>query len=410
MSRDHIEHLSAERLQALLEGELSRRERASAEKHLESCARCSAELDGWRVLFEDLGGIGSHRPLHGFAERVMSNVAVPEPEPLTARVRGKLQAGLAGEPAGCLTEEAVQDFLEGAFGPRRTERIEQHLAACDSCSLEVDTWAIVFRDLDGLPSYAPATGFRERVLARVDTSAHLPLAARLRKRVAGLVRGSTTAHLPEGLLQDFVDGELTPRAVARVRAHLGSCASCAAEVHAWRQLHVQLRDLESPAPREGFGERVMAAYRIEQMVQAAAPVPLRSRFAVAVRRTLSRPKETMAALSGVAVTPLAIFGVAVWAVFSHPTLTMGSLLSFLAWQISDVATMAGAAVAGTFSRAVTAIAGPTAVEALSTSPLLLGGAVVAYMIVSVLALRVLYKNLIAQRPADGRYAHARLAS
>lgn len=410
MSSQHADHLSPERLQAFLEGELSRRERASAEKHLESCARCSAELDGWRVLFEDLDGLRSHRPLHGFAERVMSEVELPQPQPLAARVRDRVQAGLSADAEGHLDQETIQDLLEGAFGPRRTKRIEAHLAACASCSLEVDTWAVIFRDLDGLRSFAPANGFRERVMARVDASATLPLAARIRQRVARLAKGDTSAHLPEALLQDFVDGALTPRAVARVRAHVGECASCASEVHAWRRLHVDLRALERPEPSEGFGERVMAAYRIEQMLAAAAPVPQRSGLAVAIRRTLGRPRETMAALTGMAVTPLAIFGVAVWAVFSHPTVTMGSLLSFVAWQIADLVGLAGSAVGGTFTRAVTAIGGPSAVEVLSDSPLLLGAAVVGYMIVSVLALRVLYRNLVTDRPSEGRYAHARLAS
>lgn len=410
MSRKHVEHLSPERLQALLEGELSRRERASAEKHLESCARCSAELDGWRVLFEGLDGLGSPRPIHGFAERVMSQVSIDELEPLGTRVRGRLQAGLAGDPEGHLSEETIQDLLEGAYGPRRTKRLEEHLAACTECSLEFDTWAVVFSGLDGLSGFAPGTGFRERVMARVDTTATLPLGARMGRHLARLVKGDTTAHLPEALLQDFVDGGLSPRAVARVRAHVGSCSSCASEVHAWRRLHVDLRAIERPAPADGFRERVMAAYRIEQMVQAAAPVPLRSGLAVAVRRTLGRPRETMAALSGMAVTPLAIFGVAMWAVFSHPTVTVGSLLSFVGWQIADLVRLTGSAVGGTFTRAVTAVGGPSAVETLSNSPVLLAAAVIGYVIVAALALRVLHRNLVADRPAESGYAHARLAS
>lgn len=410
MTRDRADHLSAERLQAFLEGDLSKRELAVVEEHLESCKRCSAELDGWRVLFEDLSDLSAHRPHQGFAERVMSHVDIPEPVPLAARVRGRIEAGLAGSSDACLDEASIQDFLEGAFGPRRVRQVEAHLTACEPCSLEVDTWAIVFRDLDALPSLAPSRGFSERVMAQVDTTATQPWAARVGERLARLVRGDVSAHLPATVLQDFVDGALSARKLARVRAHVGSCGSCASEVHAWRRLHVQLRQLESPAPADGFAERVMAAYRIEQMVAAAAPVPLRSKAAVSLRRTLGRPREALAALSGIAVTPVAIFSVAAWAVFSHPSVTLGSLLSFLAWQVSDIVAMAGAGLANTVTNATSAVGGQAAVDALTGSPALLGTAVVAYLVISALALRVLYKNLFAGRPADGRYAHARLAS
>ena len=56
------EHLSAERMQAFLDGELPARDAASVEEHLAACARCSAEVDGWRVLFEDLGQLRSVGP------------------------------------------------------------------------------------------------------------------------------------------------------------------------------------------------------------------------------------------------------------------------------------------------------------------------------------------------------------
>ena len=65
-------HLSAETMQAFLEGELSRRETSATEEHLASCPRCSAELDGWRVLFEDLGGRGfSYDPRYSVGSVVL---------------------------------------------------------------------------------------------------------------------------------------------------------------------------------------------------------------------------------------------------------------------------------------------------------------------------------------------------
>jgi len=73
------EHPSAERLQAFLDGDLSKSASAGTEEHLESCARCSSELDGWRLLFSKLGELEPSRPVEGFHDRVMAAVAIPEP-------------------------------------------------------------------------------------------------------------------------------------------------------------------------------------------------------------------------------------------------------------------------------------------------------------------------------------------
>ena len=92
MTHDHtISHLSAQTLQAFLDGDLSRRDASAAEAHLAACARCAAELDGWRVLYEDLGGLSSHRPHAGFHDRVMAQVDVPESVSLGAGVLGRIE-------------------------------------------------------------------------------------------------------------------------------------------------------------------------------------------------------------------------------------------------------------------------------------------------------------------------------
>ena len=80
------EHVSAERLQALLEGELPDREASLVERHLAGCARCASERDAWRVLMDDLGALPSHRPATGFAERVIADLRTPDRAPLAARV------------------------------------------------------------------------------------------------------------------------------------------------------------------------------------------------------------------------------------------------------------------------------------------------------------------------------------
>ena len=61
-----------------------------------------------------------------------------------------------------------------------------------------------------------------------------------------------------------------------------------------------------------------------------------------------------------------------WAVFSHPSVTMASLASFVWWQLSDMMSLAMAAVGGVISRAITLVGGEVVLETLTSSPVALG--------------------------------------
>jgi anti-sigma factor RsiW len=105
-NRGFNEHLSAERIQAFLEGDLAASEHTRTGEHIAQCARCSEELEAWRVLFEDLTELRSLRPHEGFADRVMSEVAIPEPLPLVARARERIRSVTSSRVASrtCSTE------------------------------------------------------------------------------------------------------------------------------------------------------------------------------------------------------------------------------------------------------------------------------------------------------------------
>ena len=143
------EHLSAQRMQAFLDGELPSRDIASVEEHLAGCVRCSSEVDGWRVLFEDLGGLGPVGPTEGFAERVMSGVTLPG-------------AGAHIAP------DVLHDFLDGQLAARRAQKAEQHLQACGSCTAEADAWISVLQRLDRMERFNPSEGFAARVMDQVE--------------------------------------------------------------------------------------------------------------------------------------------------------------------------------------------------------------------------------------------------
>lgn len=393
-------HPSAELLQAFLEGQLSRRKLGAVEEHLAGCPRCSGELDAWRALFHDLGGLARHGPREGFAERVMTDPRRKSHVP----------------------EAVLQDFLEGSLGARSAERVARHLTGCASCAAEADAWTGVFRRLDQLEAFTPGEGFADRVISGVQLPDPVSLAARIRARVASLfgspLRGlgaSAPEHVPAGILQDFVDGALPETAVARVEAHVEACGRCANELDSWRLVAARLGSLGSFEPAEGFEDQVMAGLRV---ARATRPLPAREpawarglRAARSgLRRLVPETRQAVAVLSGAAVTPMVVVGLVFWALASHPALTMSSLVSFAWWQVSDLVTAAVAAASTVAFQSAEMFGLYSLLETLASAPTVVAGGVLVYTTVCALALRVLYKNLFANRPTGGRHTHVQTAS
>ena len=196
--RSH-EHVSAERLQALLDGALPARERARVEEHVAACASCAEELESWKLLFEDLSGLPRLGPTRDFRERVLAAVELPSRAPLTERLRRRWAALLPSRRPAHPVGERLQDFLDGALGAPQVARIATHLESCTTCASEVDAWRAVYGRLAGLERYAPSEGFADRVMAAV----HVPAleAATAASTAAGgrpsWARALTALRLPE---------------------------------------------------------------------------------------------------------------------------------------------------------------------------------------------------------------------
>jgi anti-sigma factor RsiW len=188
IERTETGHPSAEVLQALLESELPVAERARAEEHLRSCARCAAELDGWRSLFERLDGLPELAPVVDFSERVMAGLTPTTSLPLVARIRARL--GLAADAAHP-SEDRLQDYVEGLLPATRAARVRTHLDACPACAAEAAAWRTTFAHLERLERFAPSGDFATRVMAgvRVPTfaPARVPDWKRALRWVGGLV-------------------------------------------------------------------------------------------------------------------------------------------------------------------------------------------------------------------------------
>ncbi len=80
-------HPSDWSLEMYAEGELSPLERAPVAEHLEECARCVAEVEGYRALFAALEGLPRFAPAPDFNDAVIARVNLaPETDPLFVRV------------------------------------------------------------------------------------------------------------------------------------------------------------------------------------------------------------------------------------------------------------------------------------------------------------------------------------
>lgn len=309
-----------------------------------------------------------------------------------------------------LGAEPMQAFLEGELSGGEHARVEEHLAVCARCSAELDGWRLLFSELAELPALEPRAGFAERVLGGVVGNERLPIAARVRRRLSELVPAlGAGRHLAGQRLQDFVEGLLPARQAARIETHVDACFTCGRRVREWRAVFRRLDGLGRFAPADGFTERVIAAVRIHDRAPAAPAVvgaPAWSRALAAARSLLPRTRRAWAAVSGVAVSPAVTAGLALYVVFSHPTLTPGALLSFAWWKATALggtlwgtllsATLESSQLFGIYSLA----------EYLSGAPIAFAGGVLGYTLACALALSVLYKNLIAARPVEHRYARA----
>lgn len=189
-------HLAPEGVQALLDGVLEGDEARAARAHVDTCARCRAEVEGWDLLFSELHGLGRLEPRPGFGDRVLADVDVrtPEPLPWAARVLGWLGLGKGRRSAARhLGPRGFQEYLEELVPARQLARMEAHVESCGRCGRELQAWRGLLARLESLPAFQPSPEFAEEVMARVrlrEAPAVAPAVApaRIAARVAGRLR------------------------------------------------------------------------------------------------------------------------------------------------------------------------------------------------------------------------------
>ncbi len=305
-----------------------------------------------------------------------------------------------------LSAEVLQAFLEGDLPHREGASVEEHLGSCARCSSELEVWRSLFSELNSLPSVRPHEGFQDRVMADVRIPGPLSLAARVRARIAVFAPGRGDGHISADRLQEMLEGLVPARQVARMEAHLSSCAQCASHADSWHSVFATLELLPRLAPGEPFTSRVMAGLRMPAAIAVSVPVPAWQKAVAWVGKLVPQTRKAWAAISGVAVVPAVTAGLVFSALASHPTLTPGSLASYAWWQFSDIA-LAGLAPLSAFAVEIAQAYGALSLfDGLTAAPVVVSVGVLLYAAACAFALRVLYKHVYATHPSDGPYAQA----
>ncbi|MBW3534059.1 MAG: zf-HC2 domain-containing protein [Gemmatimonadetes bacterium] len=312
------------------------------------------------------------------------------------------------EEALHLTAERIQALLDGQLPEGDAVRAREHVDACARCRARAEAWEEVFSGLEALPELSPSAGFAGRVLEALPTRerAALPWAARVRSWFGPGTAGAAAGHPAPSRLHELLDGQLSGRRAAAAEAHLRACRACRHEMEGLARVVSTLERLPRPAPSAGFADGVMAAVRMPEPAPALARL---RRLAVArVREVVSlRTRKAWAAVAGVAVTPAVVTAMVAWVVFSHPLVTPGSLASFLWIQGSQRVSAATAWMTGAAMESPTVFRAWSAVEGISLAPTTAAAGFIAFSIVTVLAVWVLYLNLFASQGLEGRHAKLR---
>ena len=183
-------HLSEIELVEYADGEIPLSRLALVETHLHECAACAHALEKLREAVAATGYLQ----------------AVDTPPGLRARVAAEASARSAGEMTCREARPLIHQQIDGALSPLGRSALEQHLAACRVCRVELATFSATVRLVRSLtPVKAPARigeAVAAAVQARIRRKAWWPvlrpaLAAAAVAALGGLLMLVRPAFQPE---------------------------------------------------------------------------------------------------------------------------------------------------------------------------------------------------------------------
>lgn len=314
--------------------------------------------------------------------------------------------GFPAEMNRHLTAEQIQALLDGHLSDGEFAEAQEHVVFCDRCHADLEAWQLLYAELGSLAEIGPSSDFVARVLERLPAR---PEAASWRRKVRSwiAVRGrNALEHFSPERLQDYIEGLVPARQVARIEAHLSGCTACRSDVAGWQGLFEGLGALQSMEPVDGFYERVMAQHRVLQLMEAWEPSAARIGAFARVKRLVPRTRRAWAAVAGLAMPPLTIGSVLLFEVFSNPALTPGYLASFLSWKVTELGTALGSSLVDGVVESAAAFQAYAVVDFLSGSPLIALAGAVVFAALSASAAWILYTNLFHSRRTEHLYAPA----
>jgi len=299
-----------------------------------------------------------------------------------------------------LSEERIQDWLDGRLPPPDAAAVEGHVGACPRCRAEVEGWRALMGELSGLEALAPQTGFSGRVLDAVEGPTYAEEARGRRAGALATVSAwlSGSGHPDTGRLQDFVDGALGRRAAAGVRRHLAACAPCRTEARGWARVIDGVGRLPRHAPSPAFAHEVMRHVRVTP-AHATTGSSLAQRL-LGRARALGGRRRAWAAAAGVAFTPVVTAGLVLYAVFSHPMVTLGGLATFVWLKTAALTTALGGGIGGGLFESASIFRAWSALRTLS--PTTAGAGLLAVSALTLASGWVVYRNVIAPLPRVAR--------
>ncbi len=113
-------------------------------------------------------------------------------------------------------------------------------------------------------------------------------------------------HVPEDLLQAFVDGDVGEQVAVHVAQHLDACPACATRSAGLEPLAAALAAVEDPAPPEGLAESVLERAKqperlpVLELALGAGLLLCAAALALALQSPVALAADFGAALNGVA--------------------------------------------------------------------------------------------------------------
>lgn len=170
------------RLFSYLDGELHPDERKRFEGEIARDSALQAEVRAYRFVFAALKEMEPQVPAHDLSARVIASLHI------RPSVLSRLWTWLAGGSEWSVAN-VFDDLHDGMLPARQARALKSLVSRGPEAAAVLAGWGRLHRELRRLPTLAPAEGFAERVMARVDLRERARSRIRVRHLLAGLWPG-----------------------------------------------------------------------------------------------------------------------------------------------------------------------------------------------------------------------------